>query len=65
MTPEEAAVAVALLRAKVAVPIHYELVNRPPEYVETPRPAERFVAKAQELGVEPKIAVRGEWFSPG
>ena len=65
MTPEEAAVAAALLGAKVAVPIHFELLNRPPEYTETPRPAERFVQKAQEVGVVPKIAVRGEWFSPG
>ena len=64
MMPEEAAVAAALLQAKIAVPIHYELVNNPPEYTETPHPAERFVQKAKEMGVVPKIAVRGEWFSP-
>ena len=65
MTPEDAAVAAALLGAKVAVPIHYELVHRPPEYTETPQPAARFVARAGELGVVARVAALGEWFAAG
>ncbi len=64
MMPEEAALAAHILGARVAIPIHYGLHN-PPEYVETPRAAERFSEKAKELGVVPKIAVPGEWFSAG
>ncbi len=63
MLPEEAAVAAHILRARVAVPIHYELLNKPPEYTETPWAAERFSEKAQALGVVPRVATRGKWFS--
>ncbi len=63
MLPEEAAVAAQILRARRCVPIHYELLNEPPEYPETPRAAERFSAKAKELGVIPLIPALGEWFS--
>ncbi len=64
MQPEEAAVAAQILRARVGVPIHYELLNRPPEYTETPRPAARFAEKCRALGVIPLMPPRGEWFSP-
>ncbi len=64
MLPEEAAVAAHILEARIAVPIHYELLNHPPEYTETPRPAERFSEKTRELGVTPLIPARGDWFSP-
>ena len=64
MLPEEAAVAAHILGARIAVPIHYELLNHPPEYAETPRPAERFSEKASELGATPLLPKRGEWFSP-
>ena len=64
MLPAEAAVAAHLLRARVCVPIHYGL-HRPPEYVETPRAAECFAEKAEELSVTSLIPVRGEWFPLG
>ena len=64
MRPEEAAVAAQILRARIGVPIHYDLLHQPPEYAETPRAAERFAAKARELGVTPLIPTPGAWFSP-
>lgn len=64
MLPEEAAVAAQILRARIGVPIHYELINHPPDYTETPHPAQRFSEKARELGVVPLIPAFGEWFSP-
>lgn len=64
MLPEEAAFAAQILRARIGVPIHYELLHKPPEYTETPRAAERFSEKAKELSVAPLIPARGEWFSP-
>ena len=63
MLPEEAAFAAQVLHARVGVPIHYDLLNKPPEYTETPRAAARFAEKAKELGVTPLIPARGEWFS--
>lgn len=62
MLPEEAAVAAQILGARIGVPIHYELLNKPPEYTETPRAAERFSSKCRELGIVPLIPGRGEWF---
>lgn len=63
MLPEEAVTAARLLRATVCVPIHHGL-HRPPEYVETPRAAERFTERAGELGAAVLIPTRGEWFAP-
>ncbi|HYO82011.1 MAG TPA: MBL fold metallo-hydrolase, partial [Bryobacteraceae bacterium] len=64
MLPEQAAVAAQILRARTAVPIHYGLLHKPPEYMETPRAEERFLERAKELGLVPRIVNRGEWFSP-
>lgn len=64
MSPEEAAVAAQLLQARVAVPIHYDIVQKISEYVEAPHAADRFSAKARELGVDALIAAPGDWFSP-
>ena len=64
MSPEEAALAAHLLQARVAVPIHYDTAQTIPQYVETPRAAERFAENARELGVEARVASPGEWFSP-
>ena len=64
MLPEEAAVAAQILRAKACVPIHYELLNKPPEYAETSRAVERFAEAAETLGVTPRVVNRGEWFDP-
>lgn len=63
MLPEEAAVAASMLRARLAVPIHYRLIHNPPHYIEAPNAVERFSDKAKELGVTPFIATSGEWFS--
>ena len=63
LTPEEAAIAAHLLRARLCVPIHDGL-HHPPEYVETPRAVERFAEKAKALGVPWLIPTRGEWFLP-
>ena len=64
MSPDEAAVAAHLLQARLAVPIHYDIVLKIPEYVEAPDAADRFAQKARELGVEPLAANPGDWFSP-
>ena len=63
MTPEEAAVAAHLLGARRCAPIHYGLINKPPEHVQTSSPLERFTAKATELGITPLILPPGEWNS--
>ena len=64
MSPEEAAVAAQLLQARVAVPIHYDIVQKIPQYVEAPDGAKRFAQKARELDVEPLVAAPGDWFLP-
>jgi L-ascorbate metabolism protein UlaG (beta-lactamase superfamily) len=64
MLPEEAAVAAHILQARIAVPIHYGLLHKPPIYIETPNAAERFSDRITKLGVVPFIATRGNWFSP-
>jgi L-ascorbate metabolism protein UlaG (beta-lactamase superfamily) len=64
MSPEEAAIAAHILRAKQAVPIHYGAPYTPQGYVEAPRAAERFATRAAELGAAPLIAGRGAWIVP-
>jgi L-ascorbate metabolism protein UlaG (beta-lactamase superfamily) len=64
MLPEEAVVAAHILRARMAVPIHYGSLHEPPGYMETPRAAEHFLERAKAVGVVPRIVNRGEWFSP-
>ncbi len=64
MLPEEAAVAAHVLGARIAVPIHYGTLNKPPIYVETPRAVERFERRARELGITPLVVPHGEWFDP-
>lgn len=64
MLPEEAAVAAHILGARIAVPIHYGTLDKPPIYTETPRAVERFEKRARELGVTPLAVPYGEWFDP-
>ncbi|GAA3634085.1 MBL fold metallo-hydrolase [Streptomyces iranensis] len=64
MLPEEAAVAAHILGARVAVPIHYGTLHKPPIYIETPRAVERFEKRARELGITPLVTPPGEWFTP-
>ncbi|MFI2238819.1 hypothetical protein [Streptomyces chrestomyceticus] len=64
MLPEEAAVAAHILGARIAVPMHYGTLNKPPVYVETPRAVERFERRARELGITPLVVPYGEWFEP-
>ncbi len=52
MGPREAAVAAHLLRARIAVLIHYGTIHRPPAYAQVDDPAAAFAAEAGRLGVE-------------
>ncbi|MEV5595322.1 MBL fold metallo-hydrolase [Streptomyces sp. NPDC052496] len=63
MLPEEAAVAAHILGARVAVPMHYGTLHKPPVHVETPRAVERFEKRTTELGVTPSVTPPGEWFT--
>ena len=60
MDPRQAAIAAQLLRAGLAVPMHYDTFGRAPIYVQTERPAERFAEAASELGVATAIVEPGE-----
>ena len=44
--PQQAAVAAALLRARLAVPIHYGAIHGPPVYAEVDDPAGAFASAA-------------------
>ncbi len=62
MTPEEAAVAAHVMRAKTVVPIHYGSLNKVPIYVETQHPVERLSGKSKEYGITADIRQPGQWF---
>lgn len=64
MLPEEAAVAAHVLGARIAVPIHYDTMNKPPVYRQTPQAVERFETRCRELGITPLVKPVGEWFTP-
>lgn len=51
LDPRQAANAAAILRAKLAVGIHYDTFNHEPTYVQVREPAERFAEEAGKLGV--------------
>ena len=59
MTPEQAAAAAQILRAKVLVPIHYG-GNSPPDYVEIPDAAESARRFARERSVDARVVRPGE-----
>ncbi|MBB5645872.1 hypothetical protein [Pedobacter cryoconitis] len=62
MTPEEAAVAAHILQAKFVVPIHYGSLHKPPMYVETSNPIERFGHQLTTFDIRMLLAEPGEWF---
>ncbi len=59
LTPEQAAAAAEVLRAKLAVAIHYGGTN--PGYYEEPEAPKRFLAAAEKRGVRAKLVNPGEW----
>jgi L-ascorbate metabolism protein UlaG (beta-lactamase superfamily) len=59
MSPAEAASAAHILGARVAVPIHYDALNHPPNYEQTEDPAGSFLAEAAALDVDARV------FEPG
>ena len=62
LTPEQAAVAANILRAKTVVPIHYGSLNKAVKYVETPHPTGRLQQKSEEFGIRASIQAVGTWF---
>lgn len=60
MGPREAVEAAHALKARLAVPIHYDTISRPPVYVQGERPAETFAALAEEHGVPARVVGIGE-----
>lgn len=62
MTPEEAAVAAHIIRARSVVPIHYGSLDKANLYVETPHPTERLRAKSAEYGIKAEPTEPGGWF---
>ncbi|WP_216215251.1 MBL fold metallo-hydrolase [Amycolatopsis aidingensis] len=65
MDPHQAAVAARILGARLAVPIHYQALHRPPYYTEVDDPEESFRLRAGELGVTSRILPPGEWLELG
>lgn len=61
MDPQEAAVAAKILRARLAIPIHYASLNKPGVYTEVDRPAEAFHIFANANNVEAKFLAPGDW----
>lgn len=62
MTPEQAAVAAHILKAKSVVPIHFDSMHKPPIYVETADALNRLSDKLNDLGIEIILHKPGEWF---
>lgn len=60
LDPEQAAVAAHVLGARVAVPIHYDVIHNPPVYAQVDRPAQAFQEAAAALGVESRVLEPGE-----
>ncbi len=61
LDPLQAAVAAEILRARVAVPIHYDAIHQPGVYEQAPDPAPAFIAAASERGVDGVILEPGAW----
>jgi L-ascorbate metabolism protein UlaG (beta-lactamase superfamily) len=60
MTPEQAAAAAKVLRARRLVPIHWRTVHHPPVYRETPGIESRLKAAAGEHGLPLSVLQTGE-----
>jgi L-ascorbate metabolism protein UlaG (beta-lactamase superfamily) len=59
LTPEQAAAAAELLRARLAVAIHFGGTS--PGYFEEPDAAKRFIDASRKRGVAAKLLTPGEW----
>ncbi len=64
MDPEQAAVAASLVRAGVAVPIHYGAIHCPPVYAQVDDPAGSFERAAAAVGVEALVVAPGDAVTP-
>jgi L-ascorbate metabolism protein UlaG (beta-lactamase superfamily) len=64
MDPRQAAEAAAILEPGEAVPIHYDVINRPPVYAQVDRPAEAFAEAAAQRGVPARVIGPGEDVAP-
>ncbi len=62
MTPEQAAIAAHILKARSVVPIHYGSLHKPPMYIETDNSVERLYDKLEGLGIELILHEPGIWF---
>lgn len=60
MDPLQAATAVKVLGARVAVPVHYDAIHKPPVYSQVDDPPGAFGAAASRLGIESQILEPGE-----
>lgn len=65
LDPRQAANSAAILRAKLAVGIHYDTFNNEPTYVQVVEPAERFAEEAAKLGVPTATVDPGELLELG
>jgi len=62
MTPEQAATAANILKARSVVPIHYGSLHKPPMYIETPHPTDSLREYSGNFGIPVMVHEPGEWF---
>ena len=60
LTPDQAATAAHLLRARLAIPIHYETFTDD-HYIEYPKAEATFLKEAKTRGVETRLVEPGAW----
>jgi L-ascorbate metabolism protein UlaG (beta-lactamase superfamily) len=60
LTPEQAAAAAQVLRAREVVPIHYGTFHKPPTYIAIPDAAAAFATAAQRRGVATRLLRAGD-----
>ena len=65
LTPQQAAAAANFLGAAVTCPIHYNLFNNPPVYVDSPGVEAAFLAETAKRGLQVWLAHPGEVFDRG
>ncbi len=65
MDPVQAAIAAALVEARLLVPIHYDTLHQAPAYIQVDAAGEAAVRAASERGVEARTLAEGEWLDLG
>ena len=60
MDPAQAAVAASILEPGLAVPIHYDTLDRPPTYTQVEDPAGRFLTACADAGVNARVLETGD-----